>query len=148
MKNVLRFTTILFELITLSALMAHLLALPAKIKLTQEDYYTVQSIYNGWAWLGIFEIGAIIFTLIWAISERKKKGIFLLLIISLIFFVVSLTLFFLFTFPANAATINWTHRTENWQMLRQQWEYSHAARTILNLIGFSCIILSLLKNKN
>ena len=148
MKNVLRFTTIVFELITLSALMAHLLALPAKMKLTREDYYTVQSIYSGWAWLGIFEIGALLLTLIWAISERNKKGIFSLLIIAFIFFAVSLTLFFIFTFPANTATVNWTHRTDNWQMLRQQWEYSHAARTILNLIGFSCLMISLLKNKN
>jgi hypothetical protein len=145
MKNVLRYTTILFELITLSALMAHLLALPAKMKLTREDYYTVQSIYSGWAWLGIFEIGALLLTLIWAISEGKKKRTFLFVIIAFIFFSVSLTLFFIFTFPANTATVNWTLKTNNWQMLRQQWEYSHAARTILNLIGFSCLIFSLLK---
>jgi hypothetical protein len=145
MKNVLRYTTILFELITLSALMAHLLALPAKMKLTREDYYTIQSIYSGWAWLGIFEVGALLLTLIWSVSERKKKGTFLLLIIAFIFFAVSLTLFFIFTFPANTATVNWTLKTNNWQMLRQQWEYSHAARTMLNLIGFSCLIFSLLK---
>jgi hypothetical protein len=145
MKNVLRYTTILFELITLSALMAHLLALPAKMKLTQVDYYTVQSIYSGWAWLGIFEIGALLLKLIWAISEGKKKRTFLFVIIAFIFFAVSLTLFFIFTFPANTATVNWTLKTNNWQMLRQQWEYSHAARTMLNLIGFSCLIFSLLK---
>jgi hypothetical protein len=148
MKNVLKFTTILFELITLSALMAHLLAFPAKMKLTQEDYYTVQRIYSGWAWLGIFEVGALLLTLIWSVSERKKKGTFLLLIIAFIFFAVSLTLFFIFTFPSNTVTVNWTFKTDNWQMLRQRWEYSHAARTMLNLIGFSCLILSLLKNKN
>ena len=60
MKNAIRFTAILFAVITLSALMAHLLELRVKINLSKEDYQIVQGIYSGWQWLGIFEIGAII----------------------------------------------------------------------------------------
>lgn len=147
MKNLLKFTTILFEVMTLCALMAHLLELRGKISMSQQNYYTVQSIYSGWAWLGIFEIGAILLTLIWTISERRNKNIFSLLLVAFIIFFVSIIGFFMFTFPANTATVNWTQLTPDWQTLRGKWEYSHAVRAILNLIGFCLLILALLKNK-
>ena len=51
MKNFIRFATLLFTAITLSALMAHLLELRVKINLSKEDYQTVQGIYSGWQWL-------------------------------------------------------------------------------------------------
>ena len=73
MKNLLRFLAILFSVITLSALMTHLLELRGKINLPKENYQVVQSIYNGWAWLGVFEISAIILVLVWAINMRKAK---------------------------------------------------------------------------
>ncbi len=147
MKNLLRFVTILFEVITLCALMTHLLELRGKISMSQQNYFVVQGIYSGWAWLGIFEIGAILLTFIWTIAERKNNKIFSLLLFALIIFVVSLTLFFMFTFPSNTATANWTEVTSNWKILRERWEYSHAVRAILNLVGFCLLILAVLKNK-
>ncbi len=147
MKNLLKFSTILFAVITLGALLAHLFALPGKIDLSKDDYLVVQRIYRGWAWLGMLEIGTIILTLIWAISERKKKNIFPWLVTALIIFVVSLVIFFMFTFPANQATTNWTTLPPDWETLRKNWEYSHAVRAVLNLIGFSFLIAVLLKNK-
>ena len=39
---------------------------------------------------------------------------------------LSLVVFFMFTYPANQQTLNWTMLPENWQELRRQWEYSHA----------------------
>jgi hypothetical protein len=146
MKNWLRFIAILFAVITLSALMAHLLELPGKINLSKEDYQTVQGIYRGWAWLGIFEFGAILLTFIWTIAERKRKEIFLLLLVALSCFIVSIIIFFIFTFPANNATVNWTQLPNDWELLRKRWEYSHAARALLNLGGFSCLLIALLKN--
>jgi hypothetical protein len=145
MKNLLKFITILFAVITLSALMAHLLELPGKINLSKEDYQTVQGIYRGWAWLGIFEFGAILLTLIWTITERKRKDIFLFLLTPLLCFVVSIILFFIFTFPANTATLNWTQLPDDWEVLRKRWEYSHAVRALLNLGGFGCLLMALLK---
>ncbi len=147
MKNLLKFSTIFFAVITLGALLAHLFALPGKINLPKDDYLVVQGIYRGWAWLGIFEIGAIPLTLIWAVWERKKKNIFPWLITSLIIFIISLVIFFMFTFPANQATANWTALPQDWEGLRKNWEYSHAVRAVLNLTGLSFLIVVLLKSK-
>jgi hypothetical protein len=52
--------------------------------------------------------------------------------------------FWTFTYPANQATDNWTMLPENWLQLRSQWEYSHAASTVLNLIALVTLILSAL----
>ncbi len=146
MKNLIRFIAILFTAITLSALMAHLLELRVKINLSKEDYQIVQGIYSGWQWLGIFEIGAIILTIIWIIFDRKLKNIFPFLLTSLICFILSIFVFFIFTFPTNQETLNWTSLPNHWDELRKTWEYSHATRAILSLFGFSFLILALLKN--
>jgi hypothetical protein len=146
MKNLIRFTALLFTAITLSAVMAHLLELRVKMLLSKEDYQTVQGIYSGWQWLGIFEMGAIILTVIWAVFDRKSKNIFPFLISALLSFVISITIFFIFTFSANQATLNWTSLPDNWDELRKIWECSHAIRAILSLFGFSFLVVALLKN--
>ena len=144
MKNFIRFTAMLFTAITLSALMTHLLELRVKINLSKDHYQTVQAIYSGWQWLGIFEIGAILLTLIWVMIERKAPTIYPLLLSALICFIVSLIIFFTYTFPANQATDNWTNLPDNWDELRKTWEYSHAIRAILSLAGFSILVIALL----
>jgi Domain of unknown function (DUF1772) len=148
MKNLLRFITIFFEVITLSALLTHLLELPGKINLSKENYQVVQGIYRGWSWLGIFEIGAIFLTLIWTLADSRKKRIFPFLLTALLCFIISITIFFIFTFPANNTTVNWTQLPGDWQSLQKNWEYSHAVRAVLNLVGFSFLIVTLLKEKN
>lgn len=148
MRDVIKFVAILFTAITLSATMAHLLEFRIKIDLSKENYQTVQSIYSGWKWLGIFEFGAIILTIIWTIFDHKFKNIFPFLLSASICFVLSIIIFFVFTFPTNQATLNWTSLPTNWQELRKIWEYSHAVRAILCLIGLSFLLLALLKSNN
>lgn len=57
---------------------------------------------------------------------------------------LSLVVFFVFTFPANQQTQNWTTLPENWVTLRRQWEYSHAVGAGLYLVALSALTLSLL----
>ncbi|TJW42154.1 MAG: hypothetical protein E5W83_22825, partial [Mesorhizobium sp.] len=49
------------------------------------------------------------------------------------------------TFPANQATRNWTVLPEYWEMLRRQWEYSHAVATCLNALALLLLFLSALR---
>lgn len=144
MRNVISFTALLFSIITLSALMAHLLALPAKIRLSAQDYLTVQGIYRGGAWLGVFELGAIVLMLVWTIREYHSKQ-FSFLFTATSCLIVSTAIFFVFTFPANRATHNWTNLPLNWQELRTHWEYSHAVRAMLNLVSVCLLIVMLIK---
>ena len=52
--------------------------------------------------------------------------------------------FWTFTYPANRQTENWTTLPEDWQGLREQWEYSHAASAGLNLVALIAAILAVL----
>jgi hypothetical protein len=144
MKKLIRFIALLFTAITLSALMAHLLEMRIKMQLSKADYQTVQGIYSGWQWLGIFELGAILLTIIWAVFDRKST-VFPFLLSALICFALSIIIFFVFTFPTNQETLNWTSLPDNWAELRKIWEYSHAIRALLSLCGFSFLVLALLK---
>jgi hypothetical protein len=142
--TVMRFLSLLFTALALSAGLAHLLALPNKIKLPRDDYLTVQQIYRGWALLGIVLFAALLSTLILTIMVRKETTIFVLSLIALVCIVATLTVFFVFTYPANQQTNNWTFLPENWTGLRNQWEYSHAANAVLYLIALILLILSVL----
>jgi hypothetical protein len=127
--------------------MTHLLELRVKITLPKDDYQVVQSIYSGWQWLGIFEIGAILLTFVWTMKVRKEKNVFPYILSALICFVISIVIFFTFTFPANQATVNWTKLPENWADLRREWEYSHAVRALLNLAGFMLLMIAILRKR-
>lgn len=52
----------------------------------------------------------------------------------------------LFVFPVNNQMINWTPESlpADFVELRNQWEYTHALRAILQIIGLSALVLSLL----
>jgi hypothetical protein len=50
--------------------------------------------------------------------------------------------FWVYTYPANAATYNWTVLPESWQALRARWEYSHAAGAIFQLGSFAALVVA------
>jgi hypothetical protein len=136
------FLSLLFTALTLGAALAHLLALPNKIHLTRDQYFTVQQIYNGWALLGIVIAGALVSTLVLSIKVRKQRKQFILALVAFLCIVVSQIVFWTFTFPANQATSNWTMIPDNWEWLRARWEYSHATGAILDLAAFVLLALS------
>ena len=51
----------------------------------------------------------------------------------------TLAIFFVWTYPANQATANWTVPTPNWQALRTQWEYAHAVNAVLTFLAL-CLL--------
>jgi hypothetical protein len=142
--NIARFFSLLFVALVLAPALAHLLELPNKIGLSREDYLVVQQIYSGWALLGIVVIGALLSTLILTIMVRRQSKIFSLTLIAFLCVVAAHAVFWIFTFPANQLTSNWTVLPENWMALRAQWEYSHVAGAVLNLIAFIMLVLSVL----
>jgi hypothetical protein len=142
-----QFLSLLFTALALAPALAHLMELPNKIGLSREAYLAVQQIYRGWALLGIVVIGAMVFTFALAVLSRGRGRTFALALIGFLCIVGTQVIFWTFTFPANQATANWTTLPENWMALRTQWEYSHAASAVLNLIAFVSIALSVLSDK-
>lgn len=142
--NIMRFSSLLFTALALSAGLAHLFELPNKINLPGDEYLTVQQIYSGWSLLGIVVFGALLSTLILTFLVRKQKKAFTFTFIALLCIVGTQIIFWIFTYPVNQQTNNWTILPTNWIELRNQWEYSHAASAAFDLIALLALILSVL----
>jgi ribose/xylose/arabinose/galactoside ABC-type transport system permease subunit len=142
--NAARFFSLLFAALALAPALAHLLELPNKIGLSRDDYLIVQQIYRGWALLGFVVAGALLSTLALMIMVRGQRKAFVLTLVAFLCIVGTQVVFWTFTYPANRQTDNWTVLPQSWMALRAQWEYSHAASAVLNLIALIALILSVL----
>ena len=56
--------------------------------------------------------------------------------------------FWVWTFPANQATANWTQQPENWEALRAQWEYSHLAGAGFQALAMSALSVAVLRRNS
>src|SRR3989441_97883 len=126
---------------------AHLFALPNKIGLAQEQYFIVQNIYRGWALFGAVLLGALIANLLLAIMLRGRAAPFVFALVAFLCIAVTLAVFFVWTYPANQATDNWTTIPANWEELRRQWEYSHAANALVTFVALCAVTLSVLTTR-
>jgi hypothetical protein len=126
---------------------AHLFALPGKISLGAEQYFIVQNVYRGWSLFGIVLIGALIANLALALLLRGRGAPFALALFGFFCIALTLVVFFIWTFPANQATDNWTTIPNDWEQLRRQWEYSHAANAVVTFAAFCSVALSLLMTR-
>jgi hypothetical protein len=142
--NVVCFISVLLTAVIMASGFAHLLALPNKMALSRDEYLIVQQIYRGWALLGIAFFGALLSTLALTVMVRASRRVFYLTLTSTLCIGLSLVVFFLFTYPANQQTLNWTMSPENWQELRRQWEYSHAVGAGLSFAALMALVLGLL----
>jgi hypothetical protein len=107
----------------------------------------VQQIYRGWALLGFVVVGAFASTAALAVLQRGQGTSFYLALAATLCIALSLAVFFLFTFPANRATQNWTVLPDGWETLREQWEYSHATVAVLYFIALASLALSVISSR-
>ena len=124
------FASLFFTSLVLAVGLAHLLSLPNKIVLSNEEYIVAQRAYDNWSLVSIIILCAIVSTLLQAIRLRGRRDVFVPALIALICLVIAQVIFWLFTFPANQQTHNWTILPVNWIDIRNKWEYSHAAAAI------------------
>ena len=146
-RTVIRFLALIFTALCLIPGGAHFFELPHKMAFDESDYFTVQTIYQGWAFFGIAIIGAIIINFTLVLTSRRQGESFWFALAGFLLIAVSLAIFFTWTFPTNVATHNWTMMVPNWRALRHQWEYSHAVNAVVTFLGFCAIVLSTLTAK-
>lgn len=137
-----QFFAIVFVALYLVPSGAHLIALPNKIGLDPADYMTVQQIYRGWALAGLVLLGALVSTLSLAILARSQRTPFLFATAGVLLMLAATAIFFVWVFPANQATENWTHAPGDLEALRAQWEYGHAAAAMTTLMAFLATVIS------
>jgi MFS family permease len=117
---------------------AHLMSLPAKISMPEDPYFVAQQVYRGWAWAGVVIFLAIFVNFAAAfLTHGRRRQLFA---VAGLLIAATLALFFVWTYPANQATGNWTSVPENWEQLRIQWEYSHAVNAALTFLALLCAV--------
>ena len=121
---------------------AHLFELPNKMTLAQEQYFIVQGIYYGWALFGIVLFPAVAVNFVLAMLLRRSGPAFRLALLSFLCLSASVVIFFVWTYPVNVATRDWTFTPDDWQALRTQWEYSHAVNAMVMFTAFCSAVLS------
>lgn len=145
--DAIRLAALVFVALCLVPAGAHLASLPNKISTPPEAYMIMQQAYNGWALFGIVIFGALLTTALHTIMVRRHRGPFWLSLGSFLLIVATQVVFWVFTYPANAATNNWTVTPDNFENWRQQWEYSHAVNACLTLIAFILLAMSVLESR-
>jgi hypothetical protein len=141
MPRTLSFIVLLLAALVLATGMAHLLEMPRKMQLTQQSYGAVQYIYTGWALLGIIQSGAVVATFLLYLRSHRSAAI----LAALICLILTLVVFFIWTYPVNRSTQNWSVLPVTWEALRRQWEYSHAANALLELTAYILLLSGILK---
>jgi len=135
-----RFLAVIFTALALVPGGAHLMSLPAKIDMPEQPYFIVQQIYRGWAWAGIAIFAALFANLASAFLAPRHARQFWLAVAAALLIAATLAIFFIWTYPANQMTANWTSVPVGWEHLRVQWEYSHAANAAVTFVALLCSV--------
>src|SRR5262245_5346571 len=138
-NDVAMFIALLATALALGGALAHAIELPNKITMSREEYFVAQQIYRGWdqlAYLLGVELTAMI-----AVPVRfwGKPRVAYPTLVAIAALIAAQLVFWIWTFPANAATQNWTVAPTYWDTLRTQWEFSHLAGAFFQLVAMSAL---------
>jgi predicted PurR-regulated permease PerM len=144
-----RFITLILAALDMGMAWCHVLELPAKMNYPASLYVTVQhTLYQQFGSLpGIFsEVGAVVAAIVLSFLVRKRRPAFYPTLTGAIFLALALVVWFAFVAPMNAEFAKWTVDSipANWTQVRNQWEYAHATRFVLQLIGLGALLTSVL----
>lgn len=140
--DLMRALAILFCGLALVPSGAHALELVNKLEMPAGDYMVAQRSYRGWAFAGIFVVAALLFTGGLSLALRGEAPSFRPALFAFLCLVATQLVFWLFTYPMNVRTHNWTSVPKDFEAARRQWEYSHATSAVLNLLAFVGVILA------
>ena len=138
------FIALLATALALGGALAHAFELPNKINLPRDEYFIVQKAYRGWnqiAYILLIQIASMIAV---AVMSRHERYVLWSVIAAILCLLSAQAIFWTYTYPANVATENWTAMPDSWDVLRKQWEYSHAAGAAFQLLAMSALIIAVL----
>jgi hypothetical protein len=142
--RVVQFTALILTALALAPAVAELFSLPNKIGLGVEQYIMVQGIYRAGSLFGFVLVPAILVNLLLTVMLRGRGAPFVFAVLAVLCMAATLVNFFIWIYPANMATDNWTAIPANWQELRSQWEYTHAADAVITFIALCAVAVSVL----
>lgn len=138
------FIAMLATALALGGALAHAFELPNKMDLSRDEYFIVQKAYRGWSQLAYLLAVQFLALAALAYLSWRSPTVFWMAALALLCLVGAQAVFWMYTYPANVATQNWTVPPDNWEALRRQWEYSHLAGAIYQLVGMIALIIAAL----
>jgi hypothetical protein len=143
-----RFLTMMLTALSLAPALAHVLELPAKMTYEGALWLKVsQTLYATFGTVGAaFEVGALIAAVLLAIMVRSRKPALVWTIFGAACLIASHAAFWVWIAPVNATIAALTIDTlpASWVDLRTQWEYTHAARAVLQIVALGALLISIL----
>ncbi len=134
--------------LSLAPALGHLLELPAKMTYDGALWVTLQqSLYGAFGTVGAaFEVGAVVTTVVLAILVRHGQPAFGWTFFAAVCMVAAHAAFWIWLAPVNStvAAISLETLPPNWMDLRNQWEYTHAARAIIQISALAALVFSVL----
>jgi hypothetical protein len=143
-RNAAFFAALLATSLALGGALAHAFELPNKMALGRADYFVVQTIYSGWDRLAYVLAVVLIGMFAVIFLYRAEPRVLGPACLALAGLVGAQVVFWVWTFPTNQATRNWTQQPENWEALRAQWEYSHLAGAGFQTLAMIALIIAVL----
>ena len=139
-----RMLTIMLTALSLGPALGHLLELPAKMLYDGRLWLRVsQTLYSTFGTVGAaFEVSAVVTAVFLAFLVRRRQLAFGWTVLGATCLVASHAAFWIWIAPVNAIIAAATGDTlpADWMELRKQWEYTHAARAILQTIALATLV--------
>jgi len=126
---------------------AHFFEFANKMAMSPAEYMTVQKIYAGWSFFSIAIVTALLLTLLHTFMVRRDRTAFLLSLAAFLCLAATQAIFWMFTYPMNVASGQWTVMPADFEAARRQWEYSHAVNAVLTFAALVAITSSTLVHK-
>ncbi len=144
-----RLIAIVFAALTMGTAFCHALEFPAKLGYDGALYTRINtSLYWGFGHIGGFIEAATVFLAapVLTLLVRKRRPSFGWTLVGTVCFALAFIVFVVFTEPMNRQIFQWLAESvpADWTRVRNQWEYSHIARFVLQLIGLGALVLSIL----
>jgi hypothetical protein len=143
-----RFITIMFTALSMGMAFCHLLEMPAKMTYDGKLWLTLlQTLYGAFGTIGAFiEVGAVVTAVVLAFLVRHRRAAFGWTFVGALCLVAAHLAWWIWVAPVNATMAPLTPETltADWMRLRDQWEYTHAARAVLQIIALAALVFSIL----
>ncbi len=146
-----RFLTVILTALALTMSSAHMLELPAKMGYDAGLYTAVNNtLYTEFGVVGrIYMSGSIIAVAVLLILVRRRRGAFRWTLAATAALALGLVSRLVLVAPVNEEITNAVQHAPGtvpvlWMALRDRWEYGHATGFILQLVGLSALVVSLL----
>jgi hypothetical protein len=146
-RNLAFFIALLATAVALGAAAAHALELPNKVNLPANEYFIVQKAYRGWDRLALLLLIELLAMIAVASLYWSTPAVRWAVLAAIACLASAQLVFWTFTYPANLATKNWTLVPDDWQQLRRNWEYSHAAGALFQLLAMTAMIVAVLSRR-